>query len=65
MALFAPRGVLRGFAPAACEDAGCGVRHLRLTENPCAALRDTKIAHFWIGHLIGPVILHGWTLIKN
>jgi hypothetical protein len=26
MALFALLGVLRGFAPAACEDAGCGVQ---------------------------------------
>jgi hypothetical protein len=46
MALFASRGVLRGIAPSALKVAGCGVQHVRLTENPCAALRDTKIAHF-------------------
>jgi len=63
MALFLPRGVLRGFAPAACEETGYGVHHVRLTINPCAALRGTIIAHFWIGHLIGSVTLRGWTLI--
>ena len=42
MALFAARGVLRGFAPAACEEPGFGVPPVRLAANPCAALRDTK-----------------------
>jgi hypothetical protein len=32
--------------------AGCGVQKVRLTANPCAALRDTKIALFWTGHYI-------------
>jgi len=53
MALFPMSGVLRGFAPAACEKgawrlqkiapaacekAVCGVLSVRLNENPCAAL---------------------------
>jgi len=46
MALFALLGVLRGFAPAACEETGCGVQAVRLTANPCAALIRAKIAHF-------------------
>jgi hypothetical protein len=45
MALFASSGVLRGIA-------GCGVLSVRLTGIPCAALLDTKIAHFWIGHRV-------------
>jgi len=45
MALFAMSGVLRGFAPAACEEAVCGVRFVRLNENPCAALLIKKTPH--------------------
>jgi hypothetical protein len=30
---------------------GCGVRIVRLTENPCAALPSWKNPHLWIGHL--------------
>jgi hypothetical protein len=39
MALFPLSCVLRGFV-------GCGVLHVRLTANPCAALLNEKIAHF-------------------
>jgi hypothetical protein len=43
MALFPMSGVLRGFAPAACEKAVCGVRSIRLDENPCVpASRDSS-----------------------
>jgi hypothetical protein len=43
---FAPMsGVLRGFAPAACEKAVCGVPSVRLKENPCAALLIKKTLH--------------------
>jgi hypothetical protein len=45
MALFPISGVLRGFAPAACEKAVCGVLRVRLNENPCAALLIEKIPH--------------------
>ncbi len=34
MALFPMSGVLRGFAPAAYEEAVCGIRSVRLDENP-------------------------------
>jgi hypothetical protein len=45
MALFTLSGVLRGFAPAAYEKAVCGVRFVRLDENPCAALLIKKTPH--------------------
>ena len=60
MALFPPGGVLRGFVPEACEEPGCGVHHVCLTTNPCAALRDKKSAHFWIGHRAWAVALRIW-----
>ncbi len=43
MALFPMSGVLRGIAPAAFEEAVCGVPSVRLDENPCAALLIRKI----------------------
>jgi len=58
MALFPTSGVLRGVAPAACEEAVCGVLNVRLNTNPCAcpvkceayltgaALLIEKITHF-------------------
>jgi hypothetical protein len=35
-------GVLRGFAPAAYEEAVCGVRSVRLNENPCPPSRTLR-----------------------
>jgi len=46
MTLSPMRGVLRGFAPAACKDAVCGVVSVRLNAKPCAALLIEKIAYF-------------------
>ena len=37
-------GVLRGFAPAAFEEAVCGVRSVRLNENPCPPSRALRPA---------------------
>jgi hypothetical protein len=45
MALFPLGFVLRVFPPAAYS-------HVRLGENPCAALTREKISHFWTGNLI-------------
>jgi hypothetical protein len=45
MALFPLGFVLRVFPPAAYS-------HVRLGENPCAALPREKISHFWTGNLI-------------
>ncbi len=42
MALFTMSGVLRGFAPAAFEEAVCGVRSVRLDENPCPPSRRLR-----------------------
>jgi len=38
-------GVLRRIAPAAFEEAVCGVLGVRLNENPCAALPIEKTSH--------------------
>jgi len=46
MVLFPMSGVLRGIAPAACEEAVCGVPLVRLNENPCVALLIKKTPHF-------------------
>ena len=46
MVLFPMSGVLRGIAPAAFEEAVCGVPLVRLNENPCVALLIKKTPHF-------------------
>jgi len=42
MVLFPMSGVLRGIAPAAFEEAVCGVPLVRLNENPCPPSRRLR-----------------------
>jgi hypothetical protein len=63
--------VLRGFAPAACEKAVCGVLSVRLNENPCVPPRQDSSKKLLIYELETYAVpnschvIYGWALSNN